>query len=363
VLQDFKQIEIIVSNNGADPALREVVHAFNNKHKLLYVEQTNALSMPEHWESISQHVRGKYLLILTDRSLLHQHALHHLHAKITTLATTPEVISWPWDLYIDHLHVLNSHPDTAGLLEKKDPIQVLLATINAPDQLYSLLPRGLNCCIYTPFLKHLRQQFGTVFRPITPDFTFAALCLLNSDQFYYLNQALFVSQGMKVSNGGNAYGGDGRTYLNTMKLSQPFKYTPLQLPLVQNMIHDDFLQCVHLCQRPDVLAQWSRSNYFHVCALEIEEKRKTAILDHPTIDEMEKAWLTALHLEATTIQDAVRIKQHPFRHVFLRMIGLMKSFLTEHMPWLYQRLLLRQPYHRTCATALEAAGFDVDEQL
>ena len=79
LLQNFQDIELVVSNNGADAALRDVAEKYRSNAGVRYVEQPEVLNMPTHWEKVTQELVGEYILILTDRSVLKAGALHYLH--------------------------------------------------------------------------------------------------------------------------------------------------------------------------------------------------------------------------------------------------------------------------------------------
>jgi len=365
LLQDFDNFELIISNNGGDQRLRDIVQEFGQDPRLKYMEQENVLNMPAHWETISRDLEGEYLLILTDRSLFRKRALYDLHTKILELDGSPEVISWPWDLYLDHIGILTTYPNIDSSIKRMDPIKSLLESINNNKFTHFLLPRGLNSCVRVDFMEAMRARYGQVFKAMSPDYTFAYLCLLNTESFYHLKQPLFVSQGVKVSNGGNAYASDARGYLSTLDIKPFYEHVPLKLPLVLNLIHGDFMAMLELCGRNDLIEEWDRVNYFDECTLEVEEKRKMGILTSDEIIEMEKELEALLALELPGIRTAVTYKNSSnLRNIRLKVVGGIKNIVMDHMKWLYRwALLLTKRTSRYYDTAMEAAGFDRDEKV
>lgn len=358
LLQDFQDIELVVSNNGADAALRDVAEKYRSNAKVRYVEQPEVLNMPTHWEKVTQELVGEYILILTDRSVLKAGALHYLHRQITKEDERPNVISWPWDLYYDHLKILLPYPATEKKMHSLSSDSQLMNTANGIYQFPYALPRGLNSCVRNDFINHMRVKHGAIFRPLTPDFSFGYLCLLNTSKFFYIERPLFVSQGLMVSNGGNSFGGDASPYFNSLNLKNPFQHVPLKLPLVQNGIHEDFLAMASLCGRDDLLKVWNRKNYYLECFAEIDAKRETGILRNDWIDEIERALVQTLMKESKEIQQGVKHTRTTIKKIRTRIIGLIKKTLGARLETIRRYVLLGKRGGITCQTALEAAGFD-----
>jgi len=362
LFQGFTRFELLVSNNGSDKAIREVVEEFEGDDRIEYLEQKNLLNMPEHWEVISCDLKGQYFLILTDRSVFRQGALSTLHSVIENEYEMPEVISWPWDLYLDHIGVLSTYPREDSCLTKMEPAKALLDSVNNSIITSYMLPRGLNSCVRVDFLDSMRKRYHQVFRPVSPDYTFAFICLLNANSFYYFNQSLFVSQGLKVSNGGNTYSGDVGGYLSSLGKINFYDHVPLKLPLVLNLIHQDFLAMLNLSSREDLITFWDRVNYFSECAMEIREKRRAGVLSSLTISKMEIEFNSLLSKESSEVQDAARKVGSRQEGLWLKVSGSLRSVIREKMPWLYRFMLLRKPDNQYFKTSLEAAGFELIER-
>jgi len=217
LLQGFEDLEIIISNNGANEKTREVSKKYLIDPRVKYYENNNILNMPEHWDKLGQLFCGKYFLILTDRCLLKKGALNYLFIKIKESKYTIDVISWPWDLYLDKLGILLPSSCSTQKLEVKEInsneyFDFLAANLSGVD--YSM-PRGLNSCVERKFYSKIVNIYGTVFKTISPDVTFSMYCIMNTPKFWYVNGSLFVSQGADVSNGGRVYTSTAEEYLAT----------------------------------------------------------------------------------------------------------------------------------------------------
>jgi len=79
--QDWKDYELILSNNGANVEVRGFFSQFRNKVNFRYFEFETVLEMDEHWEFLSKSALGNYQIVLTDRMVLKKGAL----AKIARL--------------------------------------------------------------------------------------------------------------------------------------------------------------------------------------------------------------------------------------------------------------------------------------
>ena len=355
LLQDVKDIEIVISNNGADPKLKIVAERFLADTRIKYVEHTHVLNMPEHWERVSRDLVGKYVLVLTDRSVLRCGSLRHIQEQILKSNEQLDVISWPWDIYYDHLNVLLPYSSQDNNVKLLNSNHVLNATAEGDAKFPYLLPRGLNSCVSNSFIKKLRDKYGEAFRPINPDFSFAYLCLLNTEHIGYIDYSLFLSQGLKVSNGGNSYKGDVTHYLNSLGLNEPFQNVPARIPLVQNAIHEDFLAMASLCGRSDLLKRWSRKNYFQECFAEIDAKQEAGA-ELCIVNSMQSELLIALNKESNEVQFSVlKARTHSF-NLRRRFVGLIKRALGARLEIIRQYVLLGGAGRRF-DTALEAAGF------
>lgn len=355
--QDFVNVEILVSNNGADEALRKVAEKYLTDARIRYVEQTEVLDMPRHWEKTSSELHGEYLLVLTDRSVLKIGALSYLYLQITNQPERPEVVSWPWDLYHDHLQILEPYAG-AGVGVSELSSEALLVEVGQGSKRYPYsLPRGLNSCVKMELISKMRSKYGKVFRTINPDFSFGYLCLMNTNKLLYIERTMFVSQGLKVSNGGNSFGGDASPYFNTLGIENLFEHLPCKLPLVQSGIHEDYLAMADLCGRWDLIESWSRENYYLECFDEIDTKRGAAILEVESIDLMENTLLDALKKESQLLVQQVnlaRTSKKKFQKIF---IGMTKKILGKNLESVRKYKLICSGSGRLYKTALEAAGF------
>lgn len=355
--QEFQDMEVVISNNGADSALKEVVQRYLGDNRVRYIEQPAVLPMHVHWEKVTRDLLGEYVMVLTDRSLMKAGAIRYLYEQIIGAERRPDVISWPWDIYYDHLNILLRYAIEDRKPRELDSKAQLLKIAHGSSEYPYWLPRGLNACVRNEFAGLMRNRHGQIFRTINPDYTFGYLCLQHTTKFTYIDCSLVVSQGLKVSNGGVSYTGDASPYFNSLMLEDAFKYAPIKLPLVQNGIHEDFLAIATLCGRADLLQQWSRSNYYMECLDEINAKREAGILDAETLEKMEREVTSALSKESQEVQKAVTKTRTQRKKLRTKVIRLIKRLLGQKMESVRRFVLLRKKGAIVCKSALEAAGF------
>lgn len=359
IRQDFLDIEILVSNNGGEEALRTVANKYREDSRIRYVEQPEVLDMPTHWEKTSRELSGEYMLVLTDRSVLKAGALTYLHEQINKQEERPEVISWPWDLYYDHLEILEPYTGAGEGIRMLNSESLLAETAQGIKNYPYSLPRGLNSCVRMEQIIKIRSKYGQVFRAVNPDFSFGYLCLLNTERLLYIERAMFVSQGLKVSNGGNSFGGDASPYFNSLGIEDLFQHLPYKLPLVQNGIHEDFLAMTSLCGREDLLSAWSRENYYLECLDEIDTKRSVGILKTERIDLLERELLDALMKENKVLILKVMSTRTVRKKIRNTILGVLKRMLGSNLETVRKYKLLWSGKGKVFDTALDAAGFEV----
>ena len=319
LFQDFDDFEVVVSDNFNDDRTQKVLDEFSDHRRLRCIRPERLLPMPEHWEFASRQAEGTYVMFLTDRSVLKRHALRTIHNTINAADTNVPVCSWRWSLYDDVTRrEYGDIPTCTG------SAQMLSSQLMAEDFTkgtskypYSL-PRALNSCYRKELVNSLQERHGTVFRPMSPDFTSAFLLLANINAILYIDQALFISQGLGISNGGNAYAKTATAYLQSLGDRDWFPQVPIKLPLVENSIYQDYLSIQALSG--GTLSQiniiWSA--YFEKCYRELIEKSGMGLLSAQEIEGLYAEWSKALAGFDNSVQDEVYRRLNGLRWVKLK---------------------------------------------
>jgi len=94
-------LEVLLSNNGADPSVKVAAGPLLNDPRVRHLEQPQVLDMPTHFEVVSKLARGRYLILHTHRSVLKREALAEVAAAHAKYGNDGAVVSWRWDLFYE----------------------------------------------------------------------------------------------------------------------------------------------------------------------------------------------------------------------------------------------------------------------
>lgn len=278
VNQSFVDFEVVISNNGPCPETRHVAHRFcQDDPRIKYVEFEN-ISMHEHWEQASKLTGGLYFLILTDRCLFFIDSLAKIHKEILEY-DFPDIVSWNMQQYLDESCILlrGPQPGDASLITQfyENPTEIFLDELRGLHPSWSeRIPRGMDSAVSQGLIKGMRERHACIFKPISPDFTFASFCLLNAKSFLYINKSLYISRGMMISNGGNSYSGE----LNSdfiISIGTDYEWlpnVPCKAMLVSNTIYSDYLRVASDCSLASVPRYFNVNRYYDKLVDEFEAK-------------------------------------------------------------------------------------------
>lgn len=358
LLQDFGDFEVIVSNNSDDPDTAGVVDGYRNNPRLSVFRPSGNLSMPEHWEYATLKAQGRYVLVLTDRSVLKRHALKAIHASICSSNEEVFVCSWRWSLFNEDLgNEFSDIPvisDNATLSLSSESIIENFSSILMRYQ-YEL-PRGLNSCYRFDVANKIRKKYGALFFPLSPDFTSAFLLLSQVTNVLFLDSAFFISQGLKVSNGGNAARSAAvlEKYINTLNVRDCYAHVPIKRLLVENLIFEDFLNVAEM-SGISLHGEVHWVKYFVTCYREICEKFYAEAVGSDEVKGLLDEWERMLRSFDESVQKEVRQRVPSLREIRFRKM-FKASFLGS---WLVniRRARNKQEVVKRGKGIMEFAGF------
>jgi hypothetical protein len=216
--------------------------------------------------------------------------LRTIHAAICSSDQDVLVCSWRWSLFDDdsNLELVDIPLVRKGeilTLPSKDVAQSFTTGEHTPSY---TLPRALNSCYRQDLANEIRAKHGALFVPISPDYTSAFLLLAYAEHVLFLDTALFISQGTGVSNGNGAYHSisAGYGYINSLGTFDCYAHVPLKVPLVENLIFEDFLAIQEKAggNLKDIVFNWPY--YFISCYRELIAKKanmRDATEEHATL--------------------------------------------------------------------------------
>jgi glycosyltransferase involved in cell wall biosynthesis len=243
--QDFDDFEVVVSDNSSEDATQTVIDTYRSDPRLTAVRTAELLSMNKHWEFATQKTHGRYVLLLTDRSVLKRHALRTIHDAIQSSEHEILACSWRWSLFDDEAQL--EFADRAvvqrdGVLELTSR-EVAQNFADGKAAFSYDLPRALNSCYRSDLAETIRSKHGAMFVPISPDFTSAFYVLAYAEHLLFIDSALFISQGLKQSTGGSTVGSiaAANQYMKSLDGADYYAHVPIKIALVENLIFEDFL--------------------------------------------------------------------------------------------------------------------------
>ena len=360
--QNFDDYELIVSDNFNDRQTYEAVAEFENDRHLKYFRTGSELNMPDHWEWATLKAIGQYTLVLTDRSVLKRGALNEIFNLIKTSGSAA-VYSWRWSLFDNERNIIfgdsatyQGDPRIIKIIKSEDLARSFL---ESQQRFPYVLPRGLNSCYRFDVAENIRGKFGRLFMPAAPDFTSAFLFLSQVDEIYYINQSLFLSQGLEISTGGQAVLSTATSYLNTLGNVDYYAHVPIKAPIAENVTFNDFLNIQKLADGnlKDIEMDWVE--YFVRCYSELLQKMGSRFTDRSTLANLRLEFENALSLFDAKIQIGVRKKTKGLIFPLLK-AKLKRSFLGPLVINLKRHLefMLKQGLKGGYSNVLTAAGFN-----
>lgn len=283
LLQGFKDVELIISDNSTNDVSQKIISNYSGDHRVQSFKPEQELNMLEHWEYASKKARGKYIFILTDRNVFINNALQLIHDNIIKHETV--------NCFVVGIQSFN---ENSGTLKKKthtrksktflskDLLSNFSETIWSNSSKSKCLdycyPKSLNSFILNKYIKEFRELNGSYYnfnQVKTPDYSsfFINCHLLKEVRF--LGMTLLLRQGNEDSNGGKVNKGD-TSYLNSLHSQQlnGFDYM-VDIPLVYNFIYSDFAIISRHFKSIPTQNQQMILNYYENLFYELEMKDKS----------------------------------------------------------------------------------------
>lgn len=341
LLQNFSDFEVIVSDNFNDERTSEAITPFLIDSRVKVIRTPEVLPMTSHWQFAAERAKGKFVLFVTDRSVLKNGALAKIFNAIREAGDGIELCSWTWTLYRDQG---GYEYGDALMISADSKAEVLSCTDVArgfttqPGAFAYILPRGLNSCFSNAMFKRFLSVHGTPFRPVSPDYFSAFLFLGFTAQLLHIPQPLFVSQGLSISNGGNGYLGTSENYLSTLGKIDWLRHVPIKAPFVDNTIFADFLAAKEIVGGNLSSVELDWPSYYFACFQELSAKKGAKVLSAKRLKEFSIEFERALGCEPVDTQRIVRsmIKAQPFASFIARVrysqlgsyLRVLKHFVT-----------------------------------
>lgn len=245
--QDFKDYELIVSDNFNDERTLTVINEFKKKEEIKYYRTDKELNMIDHWEFATTKAHGRYVLVLPDRKLLYNGALKKLHNLIISQKEQFNCITYGVKCYddINKQMLWGSETKKMCVFDSKHLIKNFLSkNYFDSDSLDIYFPKSLNSCYKNSFATGIRKKIGNYFNNkgvTSPDYSSFFINTLFNDTILFSGFPVLLSQGEHTSNGRNFGKGNIKNYMDTLGYINPYEFVPIKAPFIYSLLINDFL--------------------------------------------------------------------------------------------------------------------------
>ncbi len=190
-------VEIVVQNNGADPATRAIVEAAGDR-RVVYAESAELLPMTENWEAGLRRCSGRYLTVLGDDDGLLADAAA-LAMQVAAAFGEPEVIAWTPPDYgwpsvaepgLRNRLILGALAEQVGAEHYESGL--VLAALYAGQISVLAAPSIYSAVVHRRLVETACARWGRYFATALPDVHSAVVNLHLTRTFVRLNRPLSV---------------------------------------------------------------------------------------------------------------------------------------------------------------------------
>lgn len=199
--QDFKDFELIISDNSDTEETQDLLTRFQDKR--INNTRTGGLKMADNWDQSIKLASGKYMLLFSDKMLIKKGALKYLHNYLEN--NPAECVTWDLDISCDKEKVFfkSSQLDHKSKINSKELIKkIILSDYHS----YDVAPFHCNSCISVKLLNKIRSQSGRISHQLNPDYTFSYQVVLNVQEIHRLEKSLVILRQQDLETGyGNGF--------------------------------------------------------------------------------------------------------------------------------------------------------------
>jgi hypothetical protein len=240
--QTFRDFELIISDNSKEGINLSVIQQVCPDITLQILRPEKPLPMAEHWEFATRGILGKYLIVLCDSRVILPDTLSILNNVISTSNHKIDVFCWKDDAVFwpetGKLTGFESYANNNWEILKSLDIAASYAKFMANT---SVLPHAWNSCCSRTIAETIRKQHGSLFMPVSPDYTSAFLLLAYTEAIMYLDFPLSLHPARRIK---DSTGGQSMLLglKNTeLRLYDYLKYSPIKIDSIINTIISDLI--------------------------------------------------------------------------------------------------------------------------
>ena len=247
-------LNVIVSNNGGCEVVRNILQSAFGFDKINYIELSEQLNMPEHFEYLTKALTTDYFMILPARRMLYRGALHFFHDSLLAnkdcVACCSDYSEWE-DIA---KCMISPKASPSEIMHATDMLnQILCNKFETRGKFWSSFPTGLNGLIKSSFVQEWREKHGQpFFAAISPDITAAFAILLSDVKVFKINEPKFIMTGREISNGNKGVYEAFPKYFQTLGQLSEFKFVPrlYKQSIFASIAEDYFRRCFTMDKVP-----------------------------------------------------------------------------------------------------------------
>jgi len=194
--QDYDDMEIVVQNNGNDPATRELVESTHDP-RVRHFSSDDVLPMTENWEHAANNCSGAYLMfvgdddgLLPDACEIAGNVLENYPDEI--LSWEPLVYFWPEFFDPGRQNRLQA-PVSFEFVIRAQLSRPLLQQLYRFETHYSTLPMVYNSFVARSLIDRIRRRHGRYFFGVSPDVTSGIVNASATDSFLKSSRPLSIA--------------------------------------------------------------------------------------------------------------------------------------------------------------------------
>lgn len=367
LLQNFEDFELIVSDNHNDLKTKAVIDSFSDDKRLRYVKPEEELNMIDHWEFATCNAIGKYVLLLTDRSVLCQNSLNRIK-HVLMKNKSINFVSFGTKAFLEQQNKFGTRTTTgkSKFYNSRELIENFKNEILYSSKSFDFFfPKTINSCYNNEIVKRIRLEKGHYFNikgVSTPDYTSFFVNTLIDEQCYFLGDTIMLGQGVSVSNGNNFIKGD-TSYFKTLGANYKLHDSLVDIPFIYNCIYNDFIVAYSFLGKSEIPDEFNYNKYFTNLFHEILSKKEAGVSEEmcSIFEEKIREEMMRKKISDEKIEEIRNAASMYFSNARTKKNLFLKNWRIHLKDFLYHRFnenkLLNRIFKYKYDSILEAAGF------
>lgn len=240
IQQSYSNLEIVVVDNSDDDETRTALASCRDPR--LRVQATGGLNMPENWEEALAAGSGSYVVLVNDKTIFKKDAAERLFESMHGR-------SEPFLTFV--IGKCGTSDGAQPSPTVVDNAEVVRHALDARIDLYQrLAPRGTNMIVRRDWLCTVKERYGLLCRPVSPDYSLSTFLLESNPTSLHLSEVLaeVIPQAPSNTHLVQDKPRADEGYFKTLGLREEefFSHVPLNVFLVNNLLLNDVLKTLEV---------------------------------------------------------------------------------------------------------------------